>query len=207
MARLLQKMARLRRDIAGATMIEFALILPVLLMAILGTWQVSYIAWAQHRLENAVREGSRVGITGQSGGPTSTRKEIIETAIRESASSIVKVDGVDMKIVGCASPSFATFVKPGELYDDTNRNGACDNGEVYYDYSGDGAYSPDYVCTPGSGNAGDAVKYDVSFPVDLFVPLVNMFFSADNRLDLKAQTMVRNESFGVTAPAPSLICP
>jgi Flp pilus assembly pilin Flp len=199
-------MNRLRTNILGATMIEFALILPVLLVAILGVWQISYIAWAQHRVENAVREGSRVGITGLASG-TSTRGETIEASITAAASSIALVDGVPLKFESCSSPSFATFAKAGELFDDANNNGACDDGEIYYDYNGDKAYSPDYVCTPGNGNAGDAMRYAVTVPVDLFVPLVNNFFGTDGRLDIRARTMVRNEVYGGTTLSASLTCP
>jgi Flp pilus assembly protein TadG len=206
MAYASSKWAQLCRETRGATLIEFAIVFPVLLVAILGAWQLSYIAWAQHRLENAVREGSRVGITGLSTADA-TRKDVIENAIKEAATSIAKVDGAEMKIDGCSSPSFATFVKPGEIYDDTNKNGACDNGEVYYDFNGDKSYSPNFVCAPGGGNAGDAVRFNVSFPVDLFVPLVNTFFGNGKRLDLNAQTIVRNENFGASAPVASLVCP
>ncbi len=191
---------------SGATAIEFAIILPVLILAILGAWQLSYIGWAQHRLENAVRQASRVGITGmQKQGLT--REQVIEATVTDAMQqTVAKVDGQPIQFTSKAYPTFSTLNQPGEPYDDANGNNICDPGETFYDYDDNDVRSTVDIGKAGSGAAGDVVRYEVTFPLKLFVPLANRLFGSNGQLDLTARTIVRNELFGTGAVPKAKPC-
>ncbi len=56
---------RVRRDLRGATAVEFAIVAPILIATILGTLQIAVIYLAQAELENAAEEGERLALTNQ----------------------------------------------------------------------------------------------------------------------------------------------
>jgi hypothetical protein len=51
-----------RSDQRGQTLIEFAILLPVLLMMIMGVLDIGRIVWANDMISNAAREGARYAI-------------------------------------------------------------------------------------------------------------------------------------------------
>jgi Flp pilus assembly protein TadG len=193
------------RNQSGATAVEFALILPALLITILASFQLSYIGWAQNRLENAVRQGSRVGITGVAAAGKS-RQDMIEEMVDFSMQNVAKATGQPIVYTSRAYPSFSTLNQPGEPFDDANGNGVCDTGEDYYEYDGvDGRATTD-ISTPGAGSAGDVVRYEITFPLNLFVPIANQFFGSNSQLNLTSRTVVRNELFGASAAVMTKKC-
>ncbi len=174
------------------------MVFPLLLTTILAAFQLSYIGWAQNRLENAVREGARVGITGGTTGDK-TRQQTIEDAVEFLMSSVSKVSGEPIVYTSKAYPTFSSLNKPGEPYDDVNNNNVCDTGETYYDYDGISGRATTDIGTAGAGSAGDVVRYEITYPLNLFVPIANQFFGSAHRLNLTARTVVRNELFGAGA--------
>jgi Flp pilus assembly pilin Flp len=193
------------RNQSGATAVEFAIILPVFLTAILGALQLSYIGWAQNRLENAVRQGARVGITGIATGDM-TRQEMIEQMVEFSMQNVSKATGQPIVYTSRAYPTFSTLNKPGEPFDDINNNNVCDAGETYYDYDGVPGRASVDISAAGAGGAGDVVRYEITFPLNLFVPIASKFFSTDDQLNLTARTVVRNELYGAGAVPTTGTC-
>lgn len=53
---------RFRRDGKGQALLEFALVLPILLLFILGLFDVGYAVFLQNMLANGAREGARTGV-------------------------------------------------------------------------------------------------------------------------------------------------
>jgi Flp pilus assembly protein TadG len=69
----IQRLARPRR---GQSMVETALILPIFLMIVLATLDIGRIVFLKAELENAVREGARVGLVSQPFSQTAVRDRI-----------------------------------------------------------------------------------------------------------------------------------
>lgn len=65
-------MRRARADTSGQALVETALVLPLLLLLIVGLFDVGRAIWLSNTLASAVREGTRYGIVhgAQSGAPT-----------------------------------------------------------------------------------------------------------------------------------------
>ena len=67
------RIKKLNKDEKGQSMVEFALILPILLLIILGTIQFGIIFSSQIAVTNAAREGARVAAVGGSDSLILTR--------------------------------------------------------------------------------------------------------------------------------------
>lgn len=61
MSAVRERVRRLARPRRGQAMVEFALILPIFLLVVFGTLDLGRIVFLKTELENAVREGARVG--------------------------------------------------------------------------------------------------------------------------------------------------
>jgi Flp pilus assembly protein TadG len=66
-------MSRSRGDARGQTLVEFALILPVFILMLVGIFDVGRAVFAYNTLNNAAREGGRVAIVDQTGAHVCAR--------------------------------------------------------------------------------------------------------------------------------------
>lgn len=79
---------RARRDERGIALVEFALILPIMVVLIVGIFDVALAVWQSNTLASAVREGTRYAIVhGSSSSDPSGPGDVaaIETLVRSSA--------------------------------------------------------------------------------------------------------------------------
>jgi Flp pilus assembly protein TadG len=96
----------------GSTIVEFALVLPLLLLLIFGVMDFGFYFFVQHSLQFATREGVRLALVGRtindsSGNPMTRVASIIQT-IQSKASVAVKPADVSVSIF----PVDATFADP-----------------------------------------------------------------------------------------------
>ena len=81
------KAARARRRQQGTSVVEMALVLPLLLLLVfgIGDFGIAYTQW--NSLTNAVREGARVGVVFQTPCNPATVQTTIETTVSTFAAS------------------------------------------------------------------------------------------------------------------------
>lgn len=148
--RMLPK-ARLRSDNRGAVFIEFALIAPVFLMLVIGTFDIGQMAYAKSVLEGAVQKAAR--------------DSSLETASTLQADNMVKsmvqpvLPGVQITTTRTSYFDFVDVGRP-ERWNDANNNGTCDNNESYVDENSNGNWDRDIGVT-GNGGASDVIIYTV----------------------------------------------
>jgi len=88
----------------GQTMLEFALVLPILLLLVLGMIEFSWFMNAQLTVANAAREGARAAAVGQTTGGINTR---IDTFFTLNISKVVEVhkstnNGTSWSVLGAS---------------------------------------------------------------------------------------------------------
>ncbi len=103
---------RTLRNGKGATIVEFALVFPLLLLLMFGVMDFGFYFFVQHSLQFATREGVRLALVGRtindsSGNPMSRVASIIQT-IQSKASVAVKPADVSVSVF----PVDATFADP-----------------------------------------------------------------------------------------------
>ncbi|GEM_PF-3753526 len=83
----------LMRDNKGASLIEFALVLPVLLLFLLGTIEYCMVFYIRGSIESVTHDTARKAITGSNYGGSGTREEELDHMLQESLSNISGANG------------------------------------------------------------------------------------------------------------------
>lgn len=83
----------LARDNNGASLIEFALVLPVLLLFLLGTIEYCLVFYIRGSIESVTHDTARKAITGSSYGGSGTREEELDSMLQESLANIHGTNG------------------------------------------------------------------------------------------------------------------
>jgi Flp pilus assembly protein TadG len=185
MIRLSSILKSLVRRAEGATIIEFAIVAPVLFLLLMGMIELGIIFFTQSVIESATNIGARIGKTGFEPTPGSR-----ETFIRDN---IVRLSG--------------GYLNPGDLeisilsYVDFTRIGqpeTCNNPPTctsFDDVNGNGILDADQGAG-GPGGNGSIVLYTVSYPWPVFTPLLRPIIAdATGHINLSAVATVRNEPF------------
>jgi Flp pilus assembly pilin Flp len=137
--------ARLRRFVRasqGATMIEFGLVFPVVLMMTFGIMEISLCMASLVTLEGGLKEASRYGITSQT--PTAAQMLAIQSQIPPKFSG---ADDRTKQIVAILNQHTLNLIDLNQADVTTftySSFSVIRNGEPYTDLDGDGAYSPNY---------------------------------------------------------------
>jgi len=179
-----------RRGEQGATAIEFAMIAPAYFFLIIGIMEVSMVMFAQHVLESASANASRIGKTGYV-SPTQSQQQTILNTISSLGGFLL-----DINKVVVTSEAYKSFsgIGSGEPFVDANGNGKWDVGENYTDSNGNGKYDTD-IGTSGYGQAGDIVVYTIAYPWPIMTPIMGLYIGTDGILTLKSRVVVKNEPY------------
>jgi Flp pilus assembly protein TadG len=172
----------------GNASVEFALGAPVLLLALIGIFEISMLLFTNAVVEGAVRTASRFGLTGQQVGGLS-REQVILQRVQEDSLGLVEITTEDIDIL--VYPSFTDVGQP-EPYQDDNGNGTYDAGESYSDINGNGSWDPDMGAS-GAGGPGDVVVYRVRYAWPMMTGYLAEHFG--DAVDMAASIAVKNEPF------------
>ncbi|WP_420550046.1 TadE/TadG family type IV pilus assembly protein [Curvivirga sp.] len=168
---------------------EFALVLPFLLVLMFGTIEVGLVMFTQSLMEGALRDASRYGITGQE-ADADARLESIVQIIEDKTIGLVDMDTARIDVL--TYDSFGQ-IGEGEAYIDGDGNGQYDLGETFTDENDNGAWDAD-LGTTGPGGAGDVVLYRISYDWPIIAGYMKSILgSEEGKLPLSASVAVRNE--------------
>ena len=123
------------RCTSGATAVEFAIILPLLLLFIVGGIELAVILFIGSSIELAVMEASRYGITGSEAGVS--REEKVLEIVADRTYGLLDMDQV--KVQTLVYQSFANIGEP-EPFTDQNGNHSYQAGEPFNDVNGNGTW-------------------------------------------------------------------
>jgi Flp pilus assembly pilin Flp len=180
---------RLCRDQRGTTAVEFSIIGIVLIYLITGIVEFSLVMVATNSIDAATSISSRVGKTGFVEEDT-TREETILAEIESRAGGLIDMDKVE--ITSLTYEEFDQIGKP-EPWNDANGNGIPEDGE-YTDINGNGQYDLD-MGAAGFGGSDDVVVYTITYPWEVFTPLMAELIGNDGVITLQAHWVVKNEPF------------
>ena len=184
---------RLRGDIRGVTIVEFAIILPAMLTLICGAIEMGHMILARVVLEGAVTEAARQATASlESGEPQ--RDTVMRNSIIRSMSDFPTAPGQSITITATVYRDFSTAFP--ETFTDTNGNGKYDVGEPYVDRNKNGVWdSATPIAGSTLGGPGDVVSYTVRFPKRVLFGFVGDAIGLRSGvIPLSASTVVRNEA-------------
>ncbi|WP_374405756.1 TadE/TadG family type IV pilus assembly protein [Pelagerythrobacter sp.] len=192
----------LARDTGGVTLVEFALVAPVLFLLIFGIFDIGHGLYLRSVLQGAVQDAAR-GAGLESGR---LNQAALDERVMLSVQGVMPfVEEDDIDIVRLNYENFSDVGTP-EDFDDTNRNNTYDDTECFTDRNDNGQWDPD-VGAGGLGGADDIVYYEVGVRYDRLFPLWSMI-GLPHRGLAQATTVMRNQPFGEQAEREAVrICP
>lgn len=186
MARVVS-LTRLWRNTRGVAALEFALILPVLLLMFFGIIETAMVIFLNTTIESAVSQSARYGITGPQDKISRTDKILQIIATNTYGLVDMKTVHIDTLIYD----SFANIGKP-EPFTDKNGNHHYDSGEPFTDVNGSGLWEAD-MGKAGLGGGDAIVVYSVRYAWGIMTPMLRQVMGDD--VELVSSVAVRNEPF------------
>ena len=184
--------AKFRSNEDGVSIVEFAIIAPVVIMMLLGTMDTGHSFFVRATLDGAVQDAARS--SSLEGATSLTQQELIDeevaSRIRELApDATVKVSRRYFKTF-----STAALARAEEVIEQSPGNLKCDRGEAFMDANGNGVWDADGG-SDGQGGARDIViiTFKVSYP-RLF-PLAAMFGWPAN-VEMESNSILANQPYG-----------
>lgn len=185
--------------VRGSSALEFALVAPVVFLAISGIIDFMMVMFVSALLEGGLLDASRLGRVGLDANDATAREQAMRDRIADA--TIGLVDMSKITITTKAYPCFDAIGK-GEDFIDANSNGSFDAGEVYTDSNQNGQWDPD-MGVPGMGQPGQIVLYEIHYDWAALTPLIGHIFGPNGTIPLSVSVAVRNEPFGPAAPVVS----
>ncbi|WP_198045732.1 TadE/TadG family type IV pilus assembly protein [Novosphingobium aquimarinum] len=174
-------------DDRGISAVEFALLAPVLLIMLMGIFDMSYSIYTNALLEGAVQKAAR--------DSTIEAADLKSDELDGNVTAVVR-DLVPNAQLTFDRTSYSSFgdVGQAEDFDDVDANGACNDGESFEDANGNGIWDADRG-KAGLGAARDAVLYEVSVTYLRPFPVAKLV-GFEETMTMMTRTVLRNQPYG-----------
>lgn len=180
----------LRRDEAGVTVVEFALVAPVLGLVLLATFDFGHTLYTRAVLQGIVQKTGRDAAL-ESASETGALAALDEK-VRKQAKALANNAEITITRRHYRTFSDAAAAR-AEPWTDTNSNLVCDGSEPFEDINHNNVWDRDGA-NEGQGGAKDATLYTVTMTYPRVFPLYNMI-SGTRTTKLTAATILRNQPY------------
>lgn len=192
------RLPRVVTDRRGATVIEFALIIPMVMLLLMGLSELLYQEYVQSVLSGEVQKAARD--SGIEGGAANI--PAIDGKVISALGAVAK--GLQKDCTKAAAASAAAWCSDRKSYDsfsevapevftDGNGNGVRDPGECFTDVNGNGSWDAD-PGTSGPGGASAIATYTMVVSYKRLFPLSRMLGWAPYQ-KISASTLMKNQPF------------
>lgn len=186
---------RLWDDRRGVTVIEFAIVAPVMCLFLVGAIDMTHTLYMRTVLQGALQKAARD--TALETGSSQERRDAVDNLVKaqvEDLNSALREPGA----INISRRFYRTFTKAGakeaEEFDDANRDGICNGNELFEDVNRNGAHDADGG-DAGQGGAKDAVLYTVTLTYDRMLPLGGLMPGMSKQIKLSASTILQNQPY------------
>jgi Flp pilus assembly protein TadG len=178
----------------GATLTEFGLIAPVMLMMLMGAFDIGHTMYMQAVLQGAVQKAARDSTLQSAAGNVATARNIIDDAVEGQLLPLNRNAEITI-----TRRFYRTFTDAAaaqkEETTDSNNNKICDNGESYVDANNNGTWDADGGDSVDRAGARDNIVYTVKVEYPRLFPL-NAFIGLSDTTHLEARTVLSNQPYG-----------
>jgi TadE-like protein len=181
-------------DRRGATLVEFAFVAPILIMMIMGIFDMAHTQYTNALLNGAMQKAGR-DMTLESAGSQQANND---ARVREQVLTVLPA-GAEVEFKRLSHFDFSDIGEPeeiiprGEGFEATDNNKTCDPGERYIDDNDNGGYDDDRG-QDGNGGARDAVLFTAEVRYDRLFPMYELI-GLPEQVELRATTVLRNQPF------------
>lgn len=178
---------RLASDSRGVTLTEFAFVGPVLILMVMGIFDMAHTQYTSAMINGAMQKAGR-DLTLEN---ATNRQAIVDKRVADAVRNVVPSTAtVDFEKL--SYDDFTDIAEPEE-FDDENKDDICNNGEVFADANGNGQWDTDRGAA-GIGGARDAVLYTAVVSYPRLFPMYGLAGLPQN-VNLRASTVLRNQPF------------
>jgi Flp pilus assembly protein TadG len=195
----------LRKDQDGTSIVEFAVVAPVMFTLLLGGFDLGHNLYMRSVLQGAVNKAAR-----DSALETGTAQEVQERVDASVKAQVLAVHGgakirpQDFERSFFRTFTDAAFPDSEVILLDGGELGVCEDGEKYIDENNSGAFEADGVAD-GQGYTRDAVKYTVTVRYDRLFPFPSLA-GLDGEVEMSASTVIANQPYGERIAPVTLDC-
>jgi Flp pilus assembly protein TadG len=186
----------LRRDTSGATIVEFALILPVLCMMLLGTLDLGYRSYVASVVQGALHDAARMATVG--GVSTAQIQTYVTNKLQAFSRNAT---------ITTTTRSYSDYsgVKVAEtITQDTAPFGTYNPGDCFQDANGNGSYDTDRGRS-GTGGSEDVVYFEVTMTYPHIMPVGKLFGWSGN-VTTTQNTVLRNQPYAARSNSVAVVC-
>ncbi len=187
---------RFSRDERGAAIVEFGFVAPVLVLTLLGAFDVAHTLYMRSVLQGVVQKVGRD--SSLEGNDDASAQTAIDNKVRAQVRALA--NNATITITRRFYKTFSTAAAAqAETWTDTNSNGTCDGpiggtpGEPYQDANNNSTWDRDGG-NSGQGGAKDATLYTVTVSYRRMFPLYNLI-NVGNTTTVKAATILKNQPY------------
>jgi Flp pilus assembly protein TadG len=198
---LVERLCRLRRDKAGATVVEFAIVAPVMGLLLVGAFDIAHTLYTRAVLQGIVQKTARDSTLET--GLEANQQTVLDNRVKAQVSALANNSTITITRKFYRTFS-AAAVAQYEPYTDTSGDGLCNRNEPYEDTNNNSRW--DNSGNSGQGSAKDAVLYTVNVSYPRFFPLYR-FVGGSNTTTITATTVLRNQPYGDQAAPTVRNCP
>ncbi|NYT39978.1 pilus assembly protein [Sphingomonas sp. R-74633] len=198
----------LRGDARGATIVEFAMIAPVMGILLLGAFDVAHTLYMRAVLQGIVQKVGRD--SSLETGLDAATQAVLDAKVTAQARALSNNATVTITRKWYRTFSNAAAAK-FEPFTDTNGNGTCDGpsgstpGEPYEDNNNNGHWDATGG-NLGSGGAKDAMVYTVNVTYPRMFPVYRII-GGGTSTTVTATTVLRNQPYGDQGAGTERNCP
>lgn len=190
---------RLRSDERGNTIIEFAIVAPVMALTMMGLGDLLHQSYAQSVLDGAIQKAGRDSSIQGGGEKTTQLDEKVMAMVRRVANDSTYTSTR-------RNETTFTRVGPEAFTDLAPYNGIRDPGECFDDVNNNGVWDSNPGKT-GQGGASDVTIYRIEVTYRRPFPVWS-FLGQPNTQTIAAQTILKNQPYAsqATASTPPRVC-
>jgi len=205
MRRLPNLIRSMSADERGVTIIEFAIVAPVLIVMLLGGFDLVHQSYVRSVLQGALNDAARRAAVEDPEfvAAGDTLEERVANLIIGQVDPIAP--NAEIEIEQSNFYDFSGIGNPEKLMTDVNENGQYDesDGDCFADLDEDGEYDTD-TGREGIGGANDVVFYEATLTMPRLVPL-HGFLGVAPEYNLRAETAIRNQPYEAQR-TPPVVC-
>lgn len=185
-----RRLRALRDDERGATIVEFAIVAPVMGLVLLGGFDVGHSLYMRSVLQGVLQKAARDSALET--GSAEAQLQLVDKKVKLQVSAIANNAKIDITRRYYRTFSDVAAAK-AETWTDANGDGRCDNGESFTDTNGNNVWDADGG-NGGQGGARDSTLYTVTVSYPRFFPVYNMI-GGSNTTKISAATVLRNQPY------------
>lgn len=179
----------LLRDQRGATLTEFGFVAPVLILMVMGIFDMAHTQYTHAMMNGAMQNAGR-DLTLESAG---SRESDIDARVTDEIRAVVPSNAT-ITLEKLSHFEFSDIGEPEEIIEDPDdANMVCDPGETYIDANNNGTWDADRG-QEGIGGARDAVLYTAIVEYDRLFPMYGLA-GMSQKATLRASTVLRNQPY------------